>query len=164
MISDSLKNEILDGFKYFTNRYAQGTKYSKYEKITRDKLSNFRENLIKFTDNTFKNFISERNGNWLKADGKTIARYIWNRYQPFKNESHLVVYFAVLAEPSNFYVSIGLTDTKLSDTEENLKDEIYNFLESECKKIHIPGFKLDKLAWDRNIFFCHRRYRQFHNS
>lgn len=154
MISDSLKNEILDGFKYFTNRYAQGTKYSKYEKITRDKLSNFRENLIKFTDNTFKNFISERNGNWLKADGKTIARYIWNRYQPFKNESHLVVYFAVLAEPSNFYVSIGLTDTKLSDTEENLKDEIYNFLESECKKIHIPGFKLDKLAWDRNIFFA----------
>lgn len=153
MISDNLKNEILDGFKYFTNRYAQDTKYSKYEKITRDKLSNFRENLIKFTDNTFKNFISERNGNWLKADGKTIARYIWNRYQPFKNESHLVVYFAVLAEPSNFYVSIGLTDTKLSDTEENLKDEIYNFLESECKKIHIPGFKLDKLAWEKYIYF-----------
>ncbi|WP_107776542.1 McrB family protein [Campylobacter concisus] len=153
MISDNLKNEILDGFKYFTNRYVQGTKYSKYEKITRDKLSNFRENLIKFTDNTFKNFTSERNGNWLKADGKTIARYIWNRYQPFKNESHLVVYFAVLAEPSNFYVSIGLTDTKLSDTEENLKDEIYNFLESECKKIHIPGFKLDKLAWEKYIYF-----------
>ncbi len=153
MISDNLKNEILDGFKYFTNRYVQGTKYSKYEKITRDKLSNFRENLIKFTDNTFKNFISERNGNWLKADGKTIARYIWNRYQPFKNESHLVVYFAVLAEPSNFYVSIGLTDTKLSDTEENLKDEIYNFLESECKKIHISGFKLDKLAWEKYIYF-----------
>ena len=153
MISDNLKNEILDGFKYFTNRYVQGTKYSKYEKTTRDKLSNFRENLIKFTDNTFKNFISERNGNWLKADGKTIARYIWNRYQPFKNESHLVVYFAVLAEPSNFYVSIGLTDTKLSDTEENLKDEIYNFLESECKKIHISGFKLDKLAWEKYIYF-----------
>lgn len=154
MISDNLKNEILDGFKYFTNRYVQGTKYSKYEKITRDKLSNFRENLIKFTDNTFKNFTSERNGNWLKADGKTIARYIWNRYQPFKNESHLVVYFAVLAEPSNFYVSIGLTDTKLSDTEENLKDEIYNFLESECKKIHIPGFRLDKLAWEKYIYFA----------
>lgn len=153
MISDNLKNEILDGFRYFINRYAQDTKYSKYEKITRDKLSNFRENLIKFTDNTFKNFISERNGNWLKADGKTIARYIWNRYQPFKNESHLVVYFAVLAEPSNFYVSIGLTDTKLSDTEENLKDEIYNFLESECKKIHISGFKLDKLAWEKYIYF-----------
>ena len=65
----------------------------------------------------------------------------------------MVVYFAVLAEPSNFYVSIGLTDTKLSDTEENLKDEIYNFLESECKKIHISGFKLDKLAWEKYIYF-----------
>ena len=157
MISDSLKNEILDGFKYFINRYkqgTQGTKYNKNEKITRDKLSNFRENLIKFTDNTFKNFISERNGNWLKADGKTIMRYIWNRYKPFENDSHLVIYFAVLAEPSNFYVSIGLTDAKLSDTEEKLKDEIYNFLESECKKIHISGFKLDKLAWDKYIFFA----------
>ena len=153
MISDNLKNEILDGFKYFTNRYVQGTKYSKYEKITRDKLSNFRENLIKFTDNTFKNFTSERNGNWLKADGKTIARYIWNRYQPFKNESHLVVYFAVLAEPSSFYVSIGLIDDKLESTEKKLKNEIYNFLESECKKIHISGFKLDKLAWEKYIYF-----------
>ena len=77
MIDDDLKNEILDGFKYFINRYKQGTKYNKNEKITRDKLSNFRVNLIKFTDNTFKNFISERNGNWLKADGKTIARDIY---------------------------------------------------------------------------------------
>lgn len=154
MIDDDLKNEILDGFKYFINRYKQGTKYNKNEKITRDKLSNFRENLIKFTDNTFKNFISERNGNWLKADGKTIARYIWNRYIPFDNDSHLVIYFAVLAEPSNFYVSIGLTDTKLSDTEEKLKDEIYSFLESECKKIHIDGFKLDKLAWKKYIYFA----------
>lgn len=29
MISDSLKNEILDGFKYFTNRYAQDITYRK---------------------------------------------------------------------------------------------------------------------------------------
>ena len=46
MISDNLKNEILDGFKYFTNRYKQGTKYSKNDKTTRYKLSNFRKNLI----------------------------------------------------------------------------------------------------------------------
>lgn len=80
MIDDDLKNKILDGFRYFANRYAQNTKYSKDEEITLNKLSNFRENLIKFTDSIFKNFRSERNGNWLKADGKTIARYIWNRY------------------------------------------------------------------------------------
>nr|WP_314089953.1 AAA family ATPase [uncultured Campylobacter sp.] len=153
MIDDDLKNEILDGFRYFANRYAQNTKYSKDEEITLNKLSNFRENLIKFTDSIFKNFRSERNGNWLKADGKTIARYIWNRYIPFDNDSHLVIYFAVLAEPSNFYVSIGLIDTKLSDIEEKLKDEIYNFLESECKKIQIPGFKLDKLIWEKYIYF-----------
>ncbi|MBE9868952.1 AAA domain-containing protein [Campylobacter concisus] len=154
MISDSLKNEILDGFNYFKKRYDQNTKYSKDEEITRNKLSNFRDNLIIFTNNIFKNFRSERNGNWLKADGKTIAKYIWNRYIPFENESHLVIYFAVLAKPSNFYVSIGLIDTKLSDAEEKLKDEIYNFLESECKKIHIPGFKLDKLAWKKYIYFA----------
>lgn len=154
MISDSLKNEILDGFNYFKKRYDQNTKYSKDEEITRNKLSNFRDNLIIFTNNIFKNFRSERNGNWLKADGKTIAKYIWNRYMPFENESHLVIYFAVLAKPSNFYVSIGLIDTKLSDAEEKLKDEIYNFLESECKKIHIPGFKLDKLAWKKYIYFA----------
>ena len=154
MISDSLKNEILDGFNYFKKRYDQNTKYSKDEEITRNKLSNFRDNLIIFTNNIFKNFRSERNGNWLKADGKTIAKYIWNRYMPFENESHLVIYFAVLAKPSNFYVSIGLIDTKLSDAEEKLKDEIYNFLESECKKIHIPSFKLDKLAWKKYIYFA----------
>ena len=77
MIDDDLKNEILDGFRYFTNRYAQDTKYSKDDKTTHDKLSKFRANLIKFTDNIFKNYRSERNGNWLKADGKTIARDIY---------------------------------------------------------------------------------------
>ena len=93
-------------------------------------------------------------GKWQNSGN--ISKYIWNRYKPFKNESHLVIYFAVLAKPSNFYVSIGLIDTKLSDTEEKLKDEIYNFLESECKKIHISGFKLDKFEFEfeKNIFFA----------
>ena len=154
MIDDDLKNEILEGFKYFTNRYAQDTKYSKDEEITRDKLSNFRTNLKIFTSKIFKNFKNITNGNWLKADGRTIAEYIWNRYMPFENESHLVIYFAVLAKPSNFYVSIGLIDKKLSSAEEKLKDEIYNFLESECKKIHIDGFRLDKLAWEKCIYFA----------
>lgn len=151
MISDNLKNEILDGFKYFTNRYKQGTKYSKNDKTTRYKLSNFRKNLITFSKDIFNGFETVDYGMWQNSGN--ISEYIWNRYKPFKNESHLVIYFAVLAEPSNFYVSIGLTDTKLSDTEENLKDEIYNFLESECKKIHISGFKLDKLAWEKYIYF-----------
>ncbi|MBE9828912.1 AAA domain-containing protein [Campylobacter concisus] len=154
MISDNLKNEILDEFKYFTNRYKQGTKYSKNDKTTRYKLSNFRKNLITFSKDIFNGFETVDYGMWQNSGN--ISEYIWNRYKPFKNESHLVIYFAVLAKPSNFYVSIGLIDTKLSETEEKLKDEIYNFLESECKKIHIDGFKLDKFEFEfeKNIFFA----------
>lgn len=151
MISDNLKNEILDGLEYFKN--AQGKKYNAGDTRTKTFLSNFRKNLITFTDKIFSGFNSSGKGMWLKQDGKTIQNYIWNRYQPFKNESHLVVYFAVLAEPSSFYVSIGLIDDKLESTEKKLKNEIYNFLESECKKIHISGFKLDKLAWEKYIYF-----------
>ncbi|WP_103639686.1 McrB family protein [Campylobacter concisus] len=154
MISDSLKNEILDGFKYFTNRYAQDITYRKNDETTRHKLSNFCENLKIFSNNIFNGFETVDHGKWQNSGN--ISKYIWNRYKPFKNESHLVIYFAVLAKPSNFYVSIGLIDTKLSDTEEKLKDEIYNFLESECKKIHISGFKLDKFEFEfeKNIFFA----------
>ena len=151
MISDNLKNEILDGLEYFKN--AQGKKYNAGDTRTKTFLSNFRKNLITFTDKIFSGFNSSGKGMWLKQDGKTIQNYIWNRYQPFKNESHLVVYFAVLAEPSSFYVSIGLIDDKLESTEKKLKNEIYNFLESECKKIHISGFKLDKLTWEKYIYF-----------
>ena len=154
MISDSLKNEILDGFKYFTNRYAQDITYRKNDETTRHKLSNFCENLKIFSNNIFNGFETVDHGKWQNSGN--ISKYIWNRYKPFKNESHLVIYFAVLAKPSNFYISIGLIDTKLSDAEEKLKDEIYNFLESECKKIHIDGFKLNKFEFEfeKNIFFA----------
>ena len=154
MISDSLKNEILDGFDFYKNRYAEDTKYSSNDKVTHDKLSKFRKNLITFSKDIFSGFETVDYGMWQNSGN--ISEYIWNRYKPFKNESHLVIYFAVLAKPSNFYVSIGLIDTKLSDTEEKLKDEIYNFLESECKKIHISGFKLDKFEFEfeKNIFFA----------
>ena len=154
MISDNLKNEILDGFKYFTNRYAQDITYRKNDETTRRKLSNFCENLKIFSNNIFNGFETVDHGKWQNSGN--ISKYIWNRYKPFKNESHLVIYFAVLAKPSNFYISIGLIDTKLRDAEEKLKDEIYNFLESECKKIHIDGFKLDKFEFEfeKNIFFA----------
>lgn len=154
MISDNLKNEILDGFDFYKNRYAENTKYSSDDKITHDKLSKFRKNLITFSKDIFNGFETVDYGMWQNSGN--ISEYIWNRYKPFKNESHLVIYFAVLAKPSNFYVSIGLIDTKLSETEEKLKDEIYNFLESECKKIHIDGFKLDKFEFEfeKNIFFA----------
>ena len=154
MISDSLKNEILDGFDFYKNRYAEDTKYSSNDKVTHVKLSKFRKNLITFSKDIFSGFETVDYGMWQNSGN--ISEYIWNRYKPFKNESHLVIYFAVLAKPSNFYVSIGLIDTKLNDTEEKLKDEIYNFLESECKKIHISGFKLDKFEFEfeKNIFFA----------
>lgn len=154
MINDDLKNKILEGFKYFTNRYAQDITYRKNDEATRRKLSNFCENLKIFSNNIFNGFETVDHGKWQNSGN--ISKYIWNRYKPFKNESHLVIYFAVLAKPSNFYISIGLIDTKLSDAEEKLKDEIYNFLESECKKIHIDGFKLDKFEFEfeKNIFFA----------
>lgn len=154
MINDDLKNEILEGFKYFANRYAQDITYRKNDETTRRKLSNFCENLKIFSNNIFNGFETVDHGKWQNSGN--ISKYIWNRYKPFQNKSHLVIYFAVLAKPSNFYISIGLIDTKLSDTEEKLKDEIYNFLESECKKIHIDGFKLDKFEFEfeKNIFFA----------
>ena len=151
MIDDDLKNKILEGFKYFTNRYAQDTTYRKGDKTTHDKLSNFCENFKIFSNDIFSKFKIVDHGKWQNSGN--ISKYIWNRYKPFENDSHLVIYFAVLAKPSNFYVSIGLIDTKLSDAEKKLKNEIYNFLESECKKIQIPGFKLDKLAWEKYIYF-----------
>jgi len=152
MIDDDLKNKILDGFDFYKNRYAEDAKYSSDDKITHDKLSKFRKNLITFSEDIFSGFETVDHGMWQNSGN--ISEYIWNRYKPFKNESHLVIYFAVLAKPSNFYVSIGLIDTKLSDAEKKLKNEIYNFLESECKKIHISGFKLDKLAWEKYIYFA----------
>ena len=154
MINDDLKNKILEGFKYFTNRYAQDITYRKNDETTRRKLSNFCENFKIFSNDIFSKFKIVDHGKWQNSGN--ISKYIWNRYKPFKNESHLVIYFAVLAKPSNFYISIGLIDTKLSDAEEKLKDEIYNFLESECKKIHIDGFKLDKFEFEfeKNIFFA----------
>ena len=154
MINDDLKNKILDGFKYFTNRYAQDITYRKNDETTRRKLSNFCENLKIFSNNIFNGFETVDHGKWQNSGN--ISKYIWNRYKPFQNKSHLVIYFAVLAKPSNFYISIGLIDTKLSGTEEKLKDEIYNFLESECKKIHVDGFKLDKFEFEfeKNIFFA----------
>ncbi|ALF47705.1 AAA family ATPase [Campylobacter concisus] len=152
MINDDLKNKILYGFKYFTNRYAQDITYRKGDKTTHDKLSNFCENFKIFSNDIFSEFKIVDHGKWQNSGN--ISKYIWNRYKPFKNESHLVIYFAVLAKPSNFYISIGLIDTKLSDAEKKLKNEIYNFLESECKKIHIPGFRLDKLAWEKYIYFA----------
>ncbi|MFC2345715.1 McrB family protein [Campylobacter sp.] len=154
MIDDDLKNEILDGFNYFKNRYAQDITYRKGDKTTHDKLSNFCENFKIFSNDIFSKFKIVDHGKWQNSGN--ISKYIWNRYKPFENDSHLVIYFAVLAKPSNFYVSIGLIDTKLSDAEKKLKDEIYNFLESECKKIHISGFKLDKFEFEfeKNIFFA----------
>ena len=143
--------KILEGFKYFTNRYAQDTTYRKGDKTTHDKLSNFCENFKIFSNDIFSKFKIVDHGKWQNSGN--ISKYIWNRYKPFENDSHLVIYFAVLAKPSNFYVSIGLIDTKLSDAEKKLKNEIYNFLESECKKIQIPGFKLDKLIWEKYIYF-----------
>ena len=133
IIDDSLKDKILEGFEYFKNK--QGN-YSKEDNQTYNELKNFRDNLIIFTNEIFKNFESRGNdkGKWLKTDGKTIASYIWNRYKPFDNKSNLVMYFTASAEINQFYISIGLHENNLSEHEESIGDNLYDFLESECKK------------------------------
>ena len=140
MISDSLKNEILDGFEFF--KKVQGKEYSAKDLETKKRLSSFREKLITFTDDIFKNFKSKGNGKWLRGYGKTIANYIWNRYKPHDyDENNLVIYFCAAANTGLFFIGIGLIDDKLNEYEQNKEKEIYNFLEEECKKIEIDGFK-----------------------
>uniref|UniRef100_UPI000CD946D3 McrB family protein n=1 Tax=Campylobacter concisus TaxID=199 RepID=UPI000CD946D3 len=80
---------------------------------------------------------------------------IWNRYKPhgIENKTNLIICFAVLAEPASFYISIDLIKDNINNEEKRQKDKIYEFLETECKKIHISGFKLDKLAWEKYIYF-----------
>ena len=163
-VDDFLRKEILDGFEYF--KKVQG-KYSKKDQLTHDKLKKFRENLILFSNKIFSDFESVAKGNWVKANGTTIAEYIWNRYKPFKNESNLVIYFAVLAEPSNFYISIGLTSSHLSDMEKDCESEIYDFLELEFESINIDGFVLksimDKELWSKKIYFTIENLNTFND-
>ncbi len=58
-----------------------------------------------------------------------------------------------MAEPASVYRSIDLIKDNINNEEKRQKDKIYEFLETECKKIHISGFKLDKLAWEKYIYF-----------
>lgn len=154
MISDNLKNEILDGFDFYKNRYAENTKYRSDDKITYDKLSNFRKNLITFSDDIFNGFKVIDHGKWQNSGN--ISEYIWNRYKPhgIENKTNLIICFAVLAEPASFYISIDLIKDNINNEEKRQKDKIYEFLETECKKIHVEGFKLGKFSWERNIFFA----------
>ena len=154
MISDSLKNEILEGFDFYKNRYAKNTKYSSDDKITYDKLSKFRKNLITFSDDIFNRFKIIDHGKWQNSGN--ISEYIWNRYKPFgiRDDINLIICFAVLAEPANFYISIDLIKDNINNEEKRQKDAIYEFLETECKKINVEGFKLGKFSWERNIFFA----------
>lgn len=162
IIDDSLRDKILEGFKYFKKKQGE---YSKEDKETHNELKNFRNNLIVFTNKIFKNFKSGGNdkGKWLKIDGKTIASYIWNRYKPFDNKSNLVIYFTASAEIDQFYISIGLCENNLSEYEENIGDNLYDFLESEFKKIDINGFELKKLFNDKSIYFIIKDLNTFSN-
>ena len=161
MISDSLKNEILEGFDFYKNRYAKNTKYSSDDKITYDKLSKFRKNLITFSDDIFNRFKIIDHGKWQNSGN--ISEYIWNRYKPFgiRDDINLIICFAVLAKPANFYISIDLIKDNINNEEKRQKDAIYEFLETECKKINVEGFKLGKFSWERNIFFAIENIENF---
>ena len=75
MIDDDLKNKILEGFKYFTNRYAQDTTYRKGDKTTHDKLSNFCENFKIFSNDIFSKFKIVDHGKWQNSGN--ISKYIY---------------------------------------------------------------------------------------
>jgi 5-methylcytosine-specific restriction protein B len=149
-------NEILKGYEFY--KKIQGTKYSKGRDDIKNLLSNFRKLLGNLTDKIFiekNHFIQIPNskGNWLKTNGTTISEYIWNRYKPSENKSTLVIYFNASTRPDEgMFISIGLIDDKLTNFEKQHAQEIYNYLEEECKKINSHGFVRKDTGWGERVF------------
>lgn len=105
MENNELKNKILETFEYF--RSVQGKRYDSNDVETKEKLGDFRKNLIDFTNNIFKGFKPVKRGNGQWQHGGRIANYICNKYKPFDNNTNLVIFFCAAANINMFYVAIG---------------------------------------------------------
>jgi 5-methylcytosine-specific restriction enzyme B len=133
-------SDLLDGFKFY--KHVQNSKYDKNDSKTKEKLRTFRKALGDFTDDIFTkqhSFIAFEKGQWQNSGNFT--KYMWNRYKPQNDKSSLVIYFTASTKKNEgLFISIGLIDDKLTLFEENHRQEIYNFLENECKQINVEGF------------------------
>ncbi len=149
-------DSLIKGYRFF--QQVHGSRYDKADTNTKKILKGFREEWGEFTDKIAQQHKLQKPknalGNWLKADGKTIQDYIWNRYKlPSDNVSNLVIYFSAHGNlDEEMFVSIGLIEDKLNEFEENNKQHIYDFLETECKEIACDGFKRKDAGWGERIF------------
>lgn len=154
--NENKADDLLEGYEFYKS--VQGTKYNKNDIITKQKLSSFRKKYGEFTDKIFKsnnNFLEvpKGKGNWLKTNGTSFSEYIWNRYKPLKDNSTLVIYYNISTnEDEGFFISIGLIDKKLTILEEDNFEEIYDYLEEECKKINSEGFVRKNTGWGERVF------------
>lgn len=143
---------LIDGYNFYKS--VQGTKYDKNDNKTKSQLSNFRTELGKFTDKIFKDqhsLIALEKGVW--QNGWNFTKYMWNRYKIHGDESSLVIYFnASTKKDEGLFISIGLIDDKRSEYEIENNDEIYIFLEAECKEIQCDGFVRKDAGWGDRIF------------
>lgn len=145
---------LLEGYDFY--KKVQNTKYDKNNLETKRKLQDFRNQLGIFTDKIFKDlngFIDVSNGKGMWQNSGNFSKYIWNRYKPSNDNSNLVIYFkasTILNE--GLFISIGLIDDKVSEFENNNIDEIYEFLENECKKINCEGFERKDVGWGERLF------------
>ena len=142
---EDIINEILEGFEFF--KQIQGSKYDKNDLETKEKLQKFRTKLGKFTDNIFKGFIDCGKGQWQNSGNFT--KYMWNRYKPYEDDTNLVIYFnASTKNNEEMFMGIGLIDDKLTDFEKEKTQEIYDFLDKQCKRIKCKGFINYKTDWN----------------
>ena len=126
-------NNLLEEFAFYKN--IQSEKYDKNNQQVKQKLQNFRKNLGDFTDTIFvhKNgLIALEKGMWQNSGNFT--KYMWNRYKLQDDDTNLVIYFNA-STIDGFFIGIGLIDDKLNEYEKEHGQEIYDFLDEECKKM-----------------------------
>ncbi len=148
-------DKLISGFNFYKS--VQGKPYEKNEPEVRNKLSKFREELGKFTDKIFiqeNGLLPVSNGKGMWQNSGHFTKYMWNRYKIEDNDSTLVIYFnASTNKNEGLFISIGLIDDKISEFEKKHKNEIYNFLEQECKQIECIGFERRDAGWGERVFF-----------
>ena len=145
---------LLDGYQIYKD--IQGKEYDLVPQEKKEQLKNFRKALGNFTDEIFlkRGFISVPNGKGMWQNSGNFTKYMWNRYKlKDVEESNLVIYFnASTIEGEGMFISIGLIDDKLNEFEKKNSDEIYQFLEDECKKVNCPDFKRKNTGWGERVF------------
>lgn len=139
---------LINGYEFYKS--VQGSKYDKSNLEIKNKLQEFRENLGKFTDKIFHNFIPLEKGMWQNSGNFT--KYMWNRYKPQNDNSSLVIYFNASTNKEGLFISIGLIDDKLKDFEKENSQKIYDYLEEGCKKITSEGFIRKNTGWGEKVF------------